>query len=424
MPEYKRKKIHTSRRRPKSVKVQKQNTNASSRPAKQIKRDITQDSSIRVVKGKKGERRTKFCVFSASIAAIILIFILLSTLLPVGLIESSKNLFLSFGSGSFPADISGAQTIDCVPKSNYYYVLTDTSVMAYSNGGKKIFSSVHGFLSPVIATSQTRAIVFDQGKNTAIIYNLSGVVDTVNSKNEIITADIAKDGQYALVTKSDSYASSVTVYNKSGKSIYNIKFAKDIVNHIDIASSGKKIAVSTVSAESGKFVSSIRVYEFNSADPAFKLDLNQDIVYDIENTGSGFFVTTHNKLRYIKWSKYAVNEFDAGGEIVSMRYSGSGTMAVYNKTNDKSDNSIVLFSNSGKKISEFEIKEAINDIRFLRGRVYSIGDSSVSIYDKQGKILRSDSCAFGGVKISVVGSNAVCVITDNEIQKTVIEKGD
>lgn len=423
MPEYKRKKIRTSRRKSKKLEVSPAQENIPVFKSGKRKPDITQDESIRVVRGKKGEKRKRFYIVVAAVVAVALLLSVLSFVLPVGLFESTQNFVLSMGSGGYPADLSGGAVVNCLPRDNYYYVLTDTSIMAFSNGGKKIFSFVHGFSSPIMATSQTRAILFDQGKNTAIIYNLSGVVDKIESKDEIITVDISKNGEYALVTKSDSYASSVSVYNKRGKSIYSINFAKDMVNNVDIASSGKKIVVSTLNAEAGKLVSSVRVYGFNSANPEFKLDLDEDMVYDIENTGSGFFVTTHNKMRFVKWSKYTVSENDFDGEIDSVRYSDSGVLLVYNKTNDKSDNEAVLFTNSGKKISEFEIKDVIHDIRFSRGRVYVMSDNKITIFDKHGEILRSDSCGFGGVRLVVTGANTVCIVTDSEVQKAVIKEG-
>ena len=194
-----------------------------------------------------------------------------------------------------------------------------------------------------------------------------------------------------------------------------------MINNIDIASSGKKIAVSTIRAEGGKTVSDVRVYDFNSADPRYKLDLGNDAVYDIENTGSGFFVTTHNKIRYIKWSDYNTAEFDLSGEVSYLRYSDSGFLAVYNKTNDKSLNEAFLITNSGKKISGFEIKGAIRDIRFAKGRVYAMGDNTVTIYDKNGGFLNSGNYGFGGVKVVVCGSDTVCIISDTQIKKTVID---
>ena len=423
MPEYKRKKIRTSRLKPKKRKVKPVQEDIPVFGGRKHKPDITQDESIRVVRGRKGEKRKRFYIAAISVALVALLLTVLSFVLPVGLFESTQNFVLALGSGSYPADLSGGAVINCVPKDNYYYVLTDTSIMLFSNGGKKIFSSVHGFSSPIMATSQTRAILFDQGKTAAIIYNISGVVDKVESKDEIITADISKNGEYALVTKSDSYASSVKVYNRHGKSIYSINFAKDMVNNVDIASSGKKIAVSTLNAEAGKLVSSVRVYGFNSANPEFKLDLDQDMVYDIENTGSGFLVTTHNKTRFVKWSKYTVTENGFDGEIDAVRYSGSGILLVYNKTNDKSDNEAVLFTNSGKKISEFEIKDVIHDIRFSRGRVYVMSDSKITVFDKHGEILRSNVCGFGGVRLVVTGANTVCIVSDSEVQESDIKEG-
>ena len=187
MPEYRRKKAHSRTRQPKRTRVKKFD-NITIQSDRKIKRNISRDISVRVVRGKKGEKQRKLYIFAAVIAVIASAVVLLSVLLPVGILECAKDFAYSLGSGSFPASISGSQTLNCVPKDNYYYVLTDTSVMAFSNGGKNIFSSVHGFSSPVIVTSQTRALVFDQGKNAAIIYNLSGVVDTIESKNEIIEA--------------------------------------------------------------------------------------------------------------------------------------------------------------------------------------------------------------------------------------------
>ena len=423
MPDYRRKKTHTGRRKRTGVTIQKPPKNIPMRQSSDTRKAVKpSEDKIRVVRGGKAEKRRKLYIVGGTVLTLALIILILSLLAPVSLYESVKDFTLSIGSGSYPAEISGSGAVNCVPNDRYYYVLTDTSIMAFTNGGKKVFSFAHGFSAPVLVTSQTRALLFDQGKNSAVIYNLSGVVRTIESKQPIITADIAKDGEYALATKSDSYAATVSVYDKSGDSLYSINFAKDMVNNVDIASSGKKMAVSTVNTESGKTVSSVRVYDFESADPAFKLELNEELAYDIENTGRGFFVTTHKKTRYIKWSDYSITEYDFGGEVGMLRYSSSGFLALYNKTNDKSDNTVALFSDSGKKISEFEIKGALNDIRFSRGRVYAMSDNKITIYDRQGELLRSGNHGFGGVKIAVTGSNTVCIITDNGIEEAVIKR--
>lgn len=422
MPEYKRKKVHTSRRKKAKTEVVKAEIKIPMRRANSKKEDKPKSDTIRVVRGKKGEKKKRIYTLSAIVAVVLITVLILSLSLPVGLFESTQTFVLSLGRGSYPLELSGTATVDCVQEGNHCFVLTDTSIMAFSNGGKKIFSFVHGFSSPVITTSSTRAIVYDQGKNSAVIYNLSGVVKKIDSKEAIITADIAKNGEYALVTKSDSYAGSVKVYNRHSEQIYSINLAKDMINNIEIASSGKKIALSTLSAQSGKLLSSVRIYGFNSADPVFKLDLGEDAVYALKNSGRGFFAVTHNKMRYVNWSKFTTNEYDFDGEVSHTRYSSSGMLVVYNKTNDKSDNLVALFSKFGKKINEFEIKNALSDIRFLLGRVYAMGDSKVTIYDKKGEILGSKECGFGGNKVYVTGASTVCVVGDSDIQRINVNK--
>ena len=422
MPEYKRKKVHTGKRRRANPSVQKTEINIPMSRSKKIKFSNNDDSKIRILPDKKGEKQKRFTVLLSVVAVVIISAVILSFTLPVGLIESTQTFLYSIGRGGFPADISGTSVLNCVQRDNYYYVLTDTGIMAFSNGGKKIFSAVHGFASPVIKTSQTRAIVFDQGKNTAIIYNLSGAVKTITSKEPIITANITKDGQYALVTKSDSYAGCVNVYDRRGKQLYNINFAKDMVNNVSISSSGDRIAVSTLNAESGKMSSYFKIYKFDSADSVFNLDLGEDTVYDISNTSKGFFVTTRNRIRFIHRSRFTVYEHLFEGQIGLTRYNSSGMLAVYNKTNDKSINTVVYISRSGKKVFEFDIKHAISDIKFSGGRVYALEDGKVAIYDKTGQILGSEECTFSCKKISVTGSNTVCVITDENIQKITVNK--
>ena len=344
MPEYKRKKSHTGRRKRAVVKAEKPRKSFSLRlNEKKEEPDAVKENNIRVVRGKKGEKRKRLYIFLSAVAAVALTLAIMSAVLPVGLFESAQDFVLSIGAGGFPAALSGNGAVNCVTKDRYYYVLTDTSIMAFSNEGKKIFSYVHGYAAPVLVTSQTRALLFDQGKSSAVIYNLAGVVKTLESKHPIVAADIAKDGEYALVTKPDAFAATISVFDRKGESLYSINFAKDMVNNIDIASSGKKIAVSTVNTQSGKAESSVRVYDFKSADPVYKLDLGQDMAYDIENTGSGFYVTTHDRTRYIKWSDYKTSEYSFEGEVSMLRYSGSGFLALYNKTNDKSDNTAALF---------------------------------------------------------------------------------
>ena len=97
---------------------------------------------------------------------------------------------------------------------------------------------------------------------------------------------------------------------------------------------------------------------------------------------------------------------------------------MFNRTNDRSDNTVVLVSNKGEKTSEFKINGILNDITYAKNRVYYICDSAINIVDKKGTLLRSGLCDFGAVRFTVIGHNTLAVITDQQILKIDVEKGD
>ena len=91
---------------------------------------------------------------------------------------------------------------------------------------------------------------------------------------------------------------------------------------------------------------------------------------------------------------------------------------MFNRVNDKSDNTVIAVSNKGKEVAHFNINGIISDIKFTRGHIYCISDTTVSLYDKEGNLLRSGNCGYGAVRFSAISEYALAIITDSEIQKT------
>ena len=420
MPDYKRKKFK------KGLKAKRERTSKSNDiiMSSSNHKKVVPENDIKVVRGKKlnQKRRTKFLF--GTVAVICAICFFLSLLLPVSLYENVVNTVSVWGHGSYPANVSGSSVINCISNESYYYVLTDTNVTAYSNGGKKIFSEMHGFSNPVISVSSTRAIVFDQGGKNLYVYNLSGQINTITTKYEIINANISRSGSIVVATHSDSYTSAVTVYDKNCEQIYTWNSAKDIVNNVLLNSKGNKIAVSTLNASSGQYNSNVLILDFKSADALFTLNLGTSVVLSLQNTGRGISVITNDKYKFINWSKFTTNEITASGEINVCRTDKNGVLLLFNRANDRSDNTAVLISNKGEKTSEFKIGGIITDIAYERNRIYYISDNNVNIIDKNGGLLRSGLCDYGAVKLSVIGANSLAVVTDQQILKTDINKGE
>lgn len=418
MPDYKRKKFRKSHK----AKGKKSNVDNDIIMSNSKNKSVLPEKDIRVVHGAKLKRQRKTKIIIAALSVICAVFVFFSLILPVSLYENVVNCISLLGQGSYPANISGSTVIDTVSNGSYYYVLSDTNVTAYSNNGKKIFSEMHGFSNPIISVSETRALVFDQGGKNLYIYNLSGQINSLETKKEIITANISRSGSFAVVTHSDSYASTVNIYDKKCKQIYTWNSAKNIVNNVLLNSAGDKFAVSTLNAVSGQYSSNVSVLDLNSVDALYNLNLDTSVVLSLQDTGKGISVVTEDKYKFIHWSKFTTAEITASGEINICRTNKNCTLLVFNRANDRSDNTVILVSKKGEKISEFKINSIITDIIYTNNRVYYISDNIVNILDKKGTLLRESSCDYGVVRFEVIGGNTLAIITDRQIIKTNIEK--
>lgn len=430
MPDYKKKKVSRfgGVRPQANKKVKRTQTTAETESIKmRPSRAPVQEpaENLRVVKGKKLEKQRRIRITLASLAVLVAAFFVLNALLPVGLIENISNTIHTFGSGSYPVELSGSETVSAEMRGGYYYTLTDTSLYAFSNGGKQIYKELHGYSSPVLKTSETRALIFDQGGGSLAVYNLSRKTSYISDESvHIITAAISRSGAYAVATKSDAYASTVTVYDKNGKVMYAWNSAKDIVNSVAVSPSGKKLAVATVNASGGSCVARVSVFNFDSADPAVSFEISDAPVYSLENSGDGFLILTSGGAVFVDWLKYQKTDIQSELQLDMFRRGGNGSLLVFNRSNDKSDNTVTVLSSKGEKQAEISINGTISDIEYRGGHIYVISDTSVYAYNKKGELLQSGECEYGCKRFAVISDDELAVMTDNRITTVKITKGE
>lgn len=416
MPDYKRKHRSRFKSAPKVNKNRVKKTDYST--------DIEMSPSgkkqqkMRVVKGKKLEQKRRFKGLFYIAGILLVIFLITQLIMPAGLFETVSNSIAVMGAGKYPLELNSNDTLSVVSKGTYYYVLTDTKINVISNSGKLIYSYAHGYENPVLKTSKTRALLFNQGSTQAVIFTLDGIKSDLNCEKEIINAAISEDGTYAFITSADNYAAAVSVYKKNNKCVFEWFSSNDMINNIAIAPNGKKIAVSTMSSAVGNYNSKISILNFKSADAEYTKEFPNNIIYDLDaKTSRGFSVITENSCNFISWRGKVLREYKNEYSADMFRSSPSNSVMVFNRESDKTDNRIEVYSKNGKLKEKLEFKGIITDIQVKGGSIYCLSDTNVYILDDDGTILRTATCGFGAQKIAVIGQNTVAVITDNLISE-------
>lgn len=426
MPDYKKRKhsrLFSSPAKVKKSRIRTKHTDdIKMSPAKSSGRSAENNSNMKVVKGRKLENKRRFKIGAVTVAVILIIVFLFQMILPAGIIETVSSLTSLVGAGTYPIELKGSETVNTVSRGAYYYVLSNTDLDVYNNSGKHILGYAHGYENPVLKVSASRALVFEQGGNEALLFDLKKLKKEIVTEKPILTGAVSDNGMYALVTLSDKYASAVTVYGKNDRSVYEWYSAEDTVNNVVISPNGKKIAVSGFSSVGGQFKSKLNVLNFKSADAEYTESFDSTIIYNLDSSQrNGFVLVTEKGIKFIKWHKFKSEEYKNEYSASLFRTGKNGYIAVFNRESDKTDNRIEVFSGTGKLKAEFSYKGIVSDIAVSGNHIYCMSDTEIFLLDKDGKVLRKGSCGFGAVRLNAASANSVIVLTDNKIEKLNLE---
>ncbi len=420
MPDYKRKRRGHFSSQPKADKrrlaIPKKNKNKITFDGDNSTK--RQKGGFKLLKGNKAEAKKRWQNALIAVLVVIAVIVGCQALIPAGIFETATTMVKALGTGDYPIAFETTNTDNAVAKSGYYYVLTDGEIKAISNGGKVIFSYNHGFEKPVLKASKTRALVFNQGGNDALIFTLSKLQSHITLEDEIINAAIGDNGTYAFVTTAKGYAAKVSVYKKNQKLLYEWFSANDMINNVAVAKNGKKIAVSVISAKVGGFDSRLMILNFKSANAEFEKQYDGELIYDLScDNFRGVTVATANTFELIRYSKYKATTYKNDYNLQMLRKSGNKALLLFNRENDKTDNRIAVIKPNGKLDFEVKFNGIITDITLKNNHIYLISDTKAYILNSKGETVRTADCGFGAARFTVVSQNEIAVITDNQITK-------
>ena len=374
----------------------------------------------KVIKGKKEFKRARIKVLLTVALAILLIFSVAMLIFPVGVSETLSDFILSIGSGEYPIEITGSKVLSVETNDNYYYVLSDLNLYAVSNAGKQINSFNHGCSDPVLSVSDTRALIYDQGQKTYSVFTLRKKIVSKTLKYNIICADVSDSGRYALATHSDSYSSTVSVYNKNGDTIFTWNCAKDLINSVTLSPNGKRLAVSTVNAVNGELSSKVYIFDIKKTDPQNTFDFADKTVYSITSNRKGIYLVSNSGYIFIRWSGGEKTDENTKLQIEFFRQSSKGAIIVENRTTDRSDNKIILLKKDGQLDNSFVFSGNIGDIRQNGSHIYIISDGFVYVYNTKGEFVSSTKCDHDIRYIIPTGSRNAALISDSLINSTLV----
>lgn len=417
MADYKKKKVKKRKIAPKNIINKDIQMSPSKHKAEKTPAATPNKNKIRVIRGNRKKIIKKRWYLTLTAISLTVIIVFISVLTPTGLFETITNITASVKIGNgYEVNLSGGTVNEVIPKNNHYFVLSSTDYKCFNNNGKDIFSYQHGFENPIIVNGSARTLLFNLSGTQYNIYNLNKKIYSGSTQKEILTADIARNGNFAVATLSDSYTSQVTVYNKNGTQIYEWFCSELIINNIALSSNGKKLAVSAISASGGKFFSKLFILEFNSATPTAVFEYN-DLLLNIEKVGnSGFACIFEKSCEFFNWHKFK-NNYSSEEEILFSQTYNSNLMLITGRSGDKRLNYVKIFNKNGKITKEFVFEGVLDSVTLKGNYISFLSENNLFLYNLKGQLISKKPCEFGVSFAVPISRRQAALILDNKINK-------
>ena len=246
--------------------------------------EVKDIQEYRKEKRKKEKKRTAIKVIIA-VAAVILVvtFVALyetifgeSILLSLGLVEAPKG---------YPVAITGGTPKNVVAFDEDVALITDTEVMVYNEYGTLALQSGHNSTNPCVRTNQNRGIIYDVGYYSYTLLNGTSIVSSGEHDHQIISANVASNGSYALVSASSKYLTELIVRTKNNTQIASWKSVNSYINAVAFSEDSTRVAATGLYSEDGLAKTTLRILDLkNEQNP---------IVSDNEFLGSATIAMTY-----------------------------------------------------------------------------------------------------------------------------------
>ena len=306
--------------------------------------------------------------------------------------QGAKPTAAASYSKGFPVSFSSNSIKDIAVIGSDIFVLTADTISKVSSSGAFESPQVLNYVEPVIKSCGNFGLVFDRMTGKFVVFNGKKTLYTGQSENEqqIITADIADNGNFAIASRGTDSASLLTYYNKSGEVLFSWACSKEHIVSVDINSNKKDIVCAALNAENGEILTRLYLLNIYKTDTEWEYSLNGSAAIEC------FFASSDNKVVAVCTDKRLIlNTNKDEQEPKACEYpstvlncksdENANTVIVTSKFGSFDSYEVTLYSDSNKAEYTFETDERIIDVACVGKHSYLLTDKSIIRVGSSGK---------------------------------------
>ena len=195
-------------------------------------------------------------------------------------------------------EYNGDQTSRFAVLDGSLVALSGNRLLMMNEKGKNLVNEAVRFSSPTLISNERCAVAYDTGGTALYLLGSKGVLWTLESEGEILSATINENNYITVVANKSGYKAAVYVYSDTGEPIFEFDSADRFVMTAALSRDNHTLAAVTMGQENGRFSSYLVLYRTNSKEPIKKTQISDGAVYEVGWTDGCFCVVAEDGLYF------------------------------------------------------------------------------------------------------------------------------
>lgn len=226
-------------------------------------------------------------------------------------------------------------------------VAGNNSVTVFTETGRQTLSKTISYKNPVAKGSGKFLLVYELGGTHYSLYNSYTQIYTGISDFPIQTAVVSDSGMYAIVSASEEYTSSVSLYN-SNFSMINRYNKNGYVMDVDLKNDGSEIAILTSASQNGLFYTELSLHRPGTDGDKTSVPIGNSLALQCAYTETGAVgILCNNGYTLVKDGQSA-EFFDFNEKsIMAASLSSDGLAVCLRNTAVSEESELIVFNKDG-----------------------------------------------------------------------------
>ena len=291
---------------------------------------------------------------------------------------------------------------------------SDTLLTCFDKNGDTKWMKEIQASDPILKTADNYILVAEKKGKKVYLFNGEKLLWEDVSENQIVSADVSKNGDVVIVSDKGNYKGVVTVVNRNGEVVFRWNSGKYEIIDADISPTSSTLAVAMLNTDVGADTK-ISFFNIKEKESFNSSDITDSLVFDIEFSDEMLSAVADNKIiginaeGKIKWTKEHENK-------IMHRYSfadDGSKLCVFDNDNLSE---ISIISNRGSEKASFESEAFPECIDIFGGHLLYNHERKLYYSGLSGKNPKKYNCTRDIYNLLILDSGSLAVVYNSSIE--------